>query len=187
MAGFLLFKDSPIKGEVTQDSQKDGAGFYQGWIELNSVTETVTRAIETGRSGSARARAGTVLEEIEVEKEMDRTTVDLINAVSGGTAFPEVQIHLVTSLAQEVGGAQALHPYLEMRLFSCKVTSYNMNGSGLDDGSIPTETLSLNFDKILWTYWPIGPMPEDLNAPANKVWDQIVSGWDILKQGTFTG
>jgi len=41
-------------------------------------------------------------------------------------------------------------PYLEMRLYSVKVTSYSVNGSGLDDGSIPTETLSLNFDRITW-------------------------------------
>ena len=186
MAGFLLFKDTPILGEVTQGKIGDDK-FYHNWIELNSVTETVTRAIETGRSGSARARAGTVLEEIEVEKEMDRTSVQLINAVSGGTAFPEVHIHLVTSVAGEVGASEALHPYLEMRLYSCKVTSYNMNGSGLDDGSIPTETISLNFDKILWTYWPIGPMPDNINASANTIHDQIVAGWDILKQGSFAG
>lgn len=32
------------------------------------------------------------------------------------------------------------------------MTSYSVNGSGLDDGSIPTETLSLNFDKITWSF-----------------------------------
>ena len=187
MAGYLLFKDSPIKGEVTQDSLLDGKGFYHNWIELNSVSQTVTRAIEQGRSGSARARAGTVLEEIEVEKEMDRTSVPLINAVSGGTAFPEVWIHLCTSLAQEVGASMSLHPYLEMRLYSCKITSYAMSGQGMDDGAIPTETIMLNFDKILWTYWPIGPMPENMNAAANAVGKKEVSGWNILTQGTFTG
>ncbi|MEW4528394.1 type VI secretion system tube protein Hcp [Maioricimonas sp. JC845] len=187
MAGFIWFKDSPIVGEATQGSMKDGPEYYHGWIELNSVTETVTRAIETGRSGTARARAGTVLEEIEIEKEMDRTTVPLIQACSGGTAFPEVWIHLVTSIAEEVGAGEALHPYLEMRMFAVKVTSYSMNGSGLDDGSIPTETISLNFDKIVWKYWPIGPIPEDLGVPANKVWPAVEAGWDILRQAPFAG
>jgi YD repeat-containing protein len=74
-------------GILQPDGGAAGAGgWYQGWIELNSVTQTVTRAIETGRSGTARARAGTVLEEIEVEKEVDRTSVPLVQACSGGRA-----------------------------------------------------------------------------------------------------
>jgi type VI secretion system Hcp family effector len=195
MAGFMYFKDSPIVGEVTQGSfasfaspnGEDKKNFYKGWIELNSVTQTVTRAIETGRSGTARARAGCVLEEIEVEKEVDRTSVPLVQACSGGASFPEVWVHLCAAITEGVGAGEALHPYLEMRLYAVKVTSYSVNGSGLDDGSIPTETLSLNFDKITWKYWPIGPIPEEINASANKVHPVVTAGWDILKQAPFAG
>jgi type VI protein secretion system component Hcp len=195
MAGYLYFKDSPIVGEATQGSfaafsspnGKPKEKFYEGWIELNSVTQTVTRAIETGRSGTARARAGCVLEEIEVEKEVDRTSVPLVQACSGGTAFPEVFVHLCSAMAAQVGGGQSLHPYLELRLFAVKVTSYSINGSGLDDGSIPTETLSLNFDKCVWKYWPMGPIPENLNAAANDVHAVVTAGWDILAQAPFAG
>jgi type VI protein secretion system component Hcp len=67
------------------------------------------------------------------------------------------------------------------------VTSYSVNGSGLDDGSIPTETLSLNFDKVTWRYWPIGPIPEEIDASANKVHPIVAAGWDILKQAPFSG
>jgi len=195
MAGYMYFKDAPIVGEVTQGSfasftSPNGEGkksFYVGWIELNSVTQTVTRAIETGRSGTARARAGCVLEEIEVEKEVDRTSVPLVQACSGGASFPEVYIHLCAAVTEGVGAGESLHPYLELRLFSVKVTSYSVNGSGLDDGSIPTETLSLNFDKITWKYWPIGPIPEQMDASANTVHPLVTAGWDILKQAPFTG
>ena len=196
MAGFMLFKDwAPLKGEVTQGSffsepSPSGGGaedWYTTWIEINSVTQTVTRAIETGRSGTARARAGTVLEEIEVEKEVDRTSVPLVQACSGGTAFPEVFIHLCSSVAEDASKGPALHPYLELRLYSVKVTSYSINGSGLDDGSIPTETCSLNFDKCQWRYWPMGPIPEDKEAKANVVHDVVAAGWDILTQAPFTG
>ena len=196
MAGFMLFKDTPIKGEVTQGSffaetpspsGGDADNWYKDWIEINSVTQTVTRAIETGRSGTARARAGTVLEEIEAEKEVDRTSVHLVQACSGGQAFPEVWIHLCSSVAEDAAAGPALHPYLELRLYSVKVTSYSINGSGLDDGGIPSETLSLNFDKITWKYWPIGPIPEDLTCSANTVHPVITHGWDILTQGPFQG
>ena len=195
MAGFLYFKDSPIIGEATQGSfarfpSPNGLTapeFYMKWIEVNSVTQTVTRAIETGRSGTARARSGCVLEEIEVEKEVDRTSVPLVQACSGGATFPEVWVHLCTAITEGVGAGAALHPYLEMRLYSVKVTSYSVNGSGLDDGSIPTETLSLNFDKITWKYWPMGPIPEEPNAEASKVHSIVEAGWDILAQAPFTG
>ena len=195
MAGFMYFKDAPIVGEVTQGSfasftSPNGEGkkdFYKGWIELNSVTQTVTRAIETGRSGTARARAGCVLEEIEVEKEVDRTSVPLVQACSGGASFPEVFIHMCAAVTENVGAGESLHPYLELRLYSVKVTSYSVNASGLDDGSIPTETLSLNFDKITWKYWPIGPIPEKLDVGANEVHAVVTAGWDILKQAPFAG
>ncbi|MCA9392856.1 MAG: type VI secretion system tube protein Hcp [Candidatus Omnitrophica bacterium] len=93
----------------------------------------------------AAARAGVVLEEIEVEKEVDRTSVPLVQACAGGRSFPEVVIVWNTGTGDEPS-------YLELRLYSVKVTSYSVNGSGLDDGSIPTETLSLNFDKITWSF-----------------------------------
>jgi type VI secretion system Hcp family effector len=196
MAGFIFFKhDTPDKiyGEVTQGSfaafsapsGKKGAEFYHGWIQLNSVTQTVTRAIETGRSGTARARAGCVLEDIEVEKEVDMTTPLLLEACSGGTAFPEVFIHLCTSIQQD-DAKESLHPYLELKLFAVKVTSHNINVSGLDDGSIPTETLSLNFDKVHWTYWPIGPIPKNPTVAANHVHGVVASGWDVVKAARDT-
>jgi type VI protein secretion system component Hcp len=181
MAGFMYFKDSPIVGEVTQ-------GSFASFTSPNGKgKKDFYEAIETGRSGTARARAGCVLEEIEVEKEVDRTSVPLVQACSGGASFPEVFIHLCAAITEGVGAGESLHPYLEMRLYSVKVTSYSVNGSGLDDGSIPTETLSLNFDKITWKYWPIGPIPEKMDASANTVHPLVTAGWDILKQAPFTG
>ena len=34
--------------------------------------------------------------------------------------------------------------------------------NGLDDGAIPWETISLNYDKIQWRYWPVGGLPQDM-------------------------
>ena len=94
MAAFIFFKhEKPDKivGEATQGifgklpspNGNSSDNYYHGWIQLNSVTQTVTRAIESGRSGTARARAGCVLEDIEVEKEVDTTTTVLLEACSG--------------------------------------------------------------------------------------------------------
>jgi type VI protein secretion system component Hcp len=197
MAGYIYFKEPEIKGEVTQGAiaipattsapnNKTHPEYYHFWIELNSMSQTVTRAIETGRSGTARARSGTVMEDIEIEKEVDLTTVYLIQHCSAGTAFKEVWIHLCTSISNSPNPDLSLHPYLELRLFSVKITNYSLNGSGLDDGAIPTETLQLNFDKIQWKYWPIGPSAVHAEGDANTIHAPKTTGWDILKQAQFT-
>ena len=202
MAGFMYFKAPegetyPI-GEVTQGSRASwqspnalpAARWYEGWIELQSITQTVTRPIESGRSGTARARSGTVMEDIEIEKEVDKTSTFLLEACAGGKAFAEVFVHLCTSLGDRLTPQQgaegmtpefALHPYLEFRMFSVKVTSYSINGSGLNDGAIPTETLQMNFDRVLWRYWPIGPNPEHPGAAAEDIHDFTETGWDVVK------
>jgi type VI protein secretion system component Hcp len=208
MAGFMYFKapegEVYPRGEVTQGGRPDWpspngmgkANWYRNWIELISITETVSRPIETGRSGTARARSGTVMEDIEVEKEVDRTSTFLLEACAGGKSYAEVFLHICTSLGDRLTPQQgaegmtpeyALHPYMEFHMFAVKVTSYTINASALNDGAIPTETLQLNFDKILWRYWPIGPIPEQPDVPAEKIHDFTGSGWDIVKATKFMG
>lgn len=196
MAGFMFFKDAGIFGEATEGSlldepgqQPNGKGpedYYSGWIRLNSVSQGITRDIETGHSGTARSRAGTVLKEIEVEKEVDCSSIELIRACAGGIPFSRVFIHLCTSIIQK--DIASLHPYLEFRLFSAKVTSYEIEAAGADDGHIPTERLSLNFDKVLWRYWPIGPTPINEEVGPNDVQlPPMKSGWDVLRSAPFDG
>jgi len=196
MAGFMYFKEGGIIGEATEGSllseggsQPNGLGpadYYKGWIRVGSVSQGLERQIETGHSGTARSRAGTVVKEVEVEKEVDCASVALISACAGGTPFPHVFIHLCTSIVNKDGVA-SLHPYLEFHLYSCKVTSYEIHASGSDDGSLPTETLQLNFDKVLWRYFPIGPTPDKPEVKANEVQPPIRSGWDVLRSAMFDG
>ncbi|MEQ1929300.1 MAG: type VI secretion system tube protein Hcp [Parvularculaceae bacterium] len=118
-----------IKGQTQTGGKKD---FYKGWIELNSVA----------CNGGATSRSTPSVGEIVVTKATDQASPKLAEASASGRVFPSAQIHLVNA-----GAASA---YLTYKLNSVRVTSYTVNGSGLDDGSIPTETLSLNFDKITW-------------------------------------
>jgi type VI protein secretion system component Hcp len=195
MAGFMYFKDSDVIGEATEGSllnekgkQPNGLGpeeYYKGWIRLSRVSQAVKRQIESGTSGTSRSRAGTVMEEVTVEKEVDFSSMALIHACSGGTPFPHVFIHLCTSIVQQ--NHSSLHPYLEFHLYSVKVTSYEIEAGGSDDGSAPTETLSLNFDKVYWRYWPIGPTPGKENLDPNFVHEPKFSGWDVLRSSYFNG
>ena len=188
MAGYLYFKDAGIVGEATQGAcvesfrspnNLDKEDFYVGWIELISVTQAVNRSIEAGRSGTARSRAGVVFEEVTIEKEVDRASTELLHACSGGTSFPEVFIHVCASITDREG-IPDLHPYFEFHLWGVKVTRYEITCSGLNDGQVPTETLNLNFDKVIWRYWPIGPMPdgnlEMQDVAPNKVHEHVATG-----------
>lgn len=140
----------PVQAEAAKKISgsvgKGGKNSIRGILpELGDIQFTKLKwGIKEITVAGTRARAGTVLEEIEVEKEVDRTSVPLVQACSGGASFPEVVIEW------NFGTGEEHSAYLELRLYSVKVTSYSVNGSGLDDGSVPTETLSLNFDKISW-------------------------------------
>lgn len=116
-----------IKGQTQTSGKKD---FYKGWIELNSVT-CATDAAPASRG------------QIRIVKEWDAAaSTKLSEAAARGRTFPSAQIHLLNA-----GGSS---PTLRYELKNVQITSYQLGGSGLDDGSIPTETLSLNFDKITW-------------------------------------
>jgi type VI protein secretion system component Hcp len=195
MAGFMYFKDTDIVGEATEGSLLDEGGkqpnglgpkdYYKGWIRLTRVSQGVERQIEAGTSGTTRSRAGTVMKEVEVEKEIDCSSMSLIHACSGGTPFPHVFIHLCTSIVKD--DTASLHPFLEFHLYSVKVTSYQVEAGGSEDGSAPTETLNLNFDKVLWRYWPIGPTPDNEDLEPNDVQKFKYSGWDVLRSAYFNG
>lgn len=88
---------------VSEPPDAKPAEFYKGWIELNSVTQTVTRA---------------QLETTDASSEFNADEY-------------EQKVHSFSS--EDFGTEDA--------------------DGGLDDGSIPTETLSLNFDKVQWRYW----------------------------------
>lgn len=134
-AGFMYFKDSPIVGEVTDPA-------FEGWIEISSISHSILRTEDPSSPRTSSVGFGAIV----CAKEIDKATPKLLEAIAKGVTIPEVDIHLT----RRVGDRDI--PYLEYKLYSVKVTSYSVNGSGLDDGSIPTETLSLNFEEIKVTY-----------------------------------
>jgi type VI secretion system secreted protein Hcp len=97
MAGYLKIGD--IKGESVDKDHKD-------WINLLSVSQSLTRPMSAGISGSTRQRASVTCGDVVCVKEMDASTPKLIQAVCDGTVFPKVQIDLCTST-----GAGARVPY----------------------------------------------------------------------------
>jgi type VI protein secretion system component Hcp len=65
--------------------------------------------------------------------------------------------------------AQTAPEPLDVRLDEYLVSSVQHTGSGHGDGSVPTETLTLNWDKVVWRYNDSGTIDDlavDPNLPA---------------------
>jgi type VI secretion system secreted protein Hcp len=141
MAGYLKIGD--IKGESVDKDHKD-------WINLLSVSQSLTRPMSAGISGSTRQRASVTCGDVVCVKEMDASTPKLIQAVCDGTVFPKVQIDLCTST-----GAGARVPYYQWELVNVMVSDYSVSGA-TDGPEVPTESISLNYEEIQWTYDKMG-------------------------------
>ncbi len=150
MSGYLKIGD--IKGESTDDGHKE-------WINLLSVSNSITRPMGAGASGSTRQRSSATFGDVVCVKEVDASTPKLQEAIADGTNFAKVNIDLCTSAE---GGKRI--PYLQWELSHARVSSYSISGS-TDGGQVPTEQISLNFEEIKVTYDKLG---KD-NKSAGKV------------------
>lgn len=182
MAGFIRFPGALI-GECNQSG-------YLGWIELNSVGEMIRRPVETGRVGSARYRSGTVAEDLQIEKEVDLASVGILNSCAAGVVLPAVLIDLCVSVADSITNEKKTHPhlkpYLKYTLEDVLITEINMNAGGLDDGQVPTESLTLNFDRISWEYIPIGLSVKMTKSNTVESVDYGADGGSALRGGWDT-
>lgn len=131
-AGYLKIGD--IKGESTDSDHKE-------WIVIDSFSQSMQRA-ESSVGGPVRGRVD--VEDIQVTKELDKSSPKLQEALVTGVVFPMVELELTTPGR----GGQNI-PYYQYELENVIVTSYSVaaNAEG-----VPTETFSLNYEEIKVTY-----------------------------------
>ena len=137
MSGYLQIGD--IKGESTDAKHMD-------WINLLSVSSSITRPMAAGASGSTRHRSSATFGDVVCVKEVDASTPKLQEAIADGTGYKKVKIDLCTS---SEGGERL--PYLQWELTNARISSYSVSGA-TDGGTVPTEQISLNFEEIKVTY-----------------------------------
>ena len=139
MAGYIFF--DAIPGESTDSEHKN-------WINLLSVSEAISRMVQRGKSGSSRNVQSAVFDDLVCVKEMDKSTPKIIESVASGKVHPVVKLDLTTSL----GDKGKRLPYFQWEMKNVIVTSYSVSAAVDDDGTVPTESFSLNFEEIKWTY-----------------------------------
>ena len=129
------------------------------------VSQAVNRNINpSSKPKDALTKSQVQVGAIEIQKNADESSPELVGAVCEGKVFKEVTIDLVRVSPE---GNEVFYQWV---LENAYVSNYGMHGQGL--GSIETtETLSLNYDKIKWSYKKKG---EDGKAKGS-----VDTGWDL--------
>jgi type VI protein secretion system component Hcp len=127
--------DGAINGGATEESHK-------GWIEIKGFGFDARRDVSREAGGPLEA-APPQLAEFTVAKRLDRASLPLFTAATvGQDPYPRVKLDL------NLGGGQ---PISRLELENVFVTSQSMVARETDE-DVPTESISLNFTKITYTY-----------------------------------
>jgi type VI secretion system secreted protein Hcp len=156
-ADYFLKLDPKVEGE-SQDSK------HKGEIELESWSFGVSNPSSV--LGGSRAGAGkSVPIEFSVTKKCDISTPRLAQAVAMGDHFKSAIITV-----RKAGGKQ--QDYLTITLSDVFISSYQAGGSG--SGTLPMESISLNYAKLVQEY--------KQQKPDGSLGGSIKLGYDWSKQ-----
>ncbi|AIC16927.1 Hcp family type VI secretion system effector [Nitrososphaera viennensis] len=148
-----FLKIDGIEGESTNDKHKGEIN-----VESFSWGASNTGSPSTGGGGGAGKVS---FQDISFTKNIDKSSPKLMLATATGEHIKQVV------LTGEVSGKKG-QQFLQIKLTDVLVSSYQQGGGS---GAVPTDSFSLNFAKIEFTYYPVNP-DGSLGAP-------VTGGWDI--------
>lgn len=129
--GAAFIKLGDIKGEATDNEHKD-------WIIIESMSHGITNQRDAASGLPTGKRQH---KPFTITKEIDKSSPKLMEACVNGRAIPVVRLEFVRKGEQD--------RYYEVIIKNVLVTSYQ---SGAPSGQAPTESFSLNYEEIKWTY-----------------------------------
>jgi type VI protein secretion system component Hcp len=169
-AGYMYFKDAPIVGEATAgkrtgrievDSWAWGAtgsrGTQDKWFVADSFSFGVEREMkESGEKGGTEDINIGVgeLQEATISKSMDKSTPKLMESAAKGKVFKSPASRGSLSIKVPAGTCKAGARYPEAEFGTDKrlyqLMGVVVTGCAAASDNAPMETLSLNYDKIVW-------------------------------------
>ena len=151
----ILLEYEGVPGESTIE------GFVK-WINLGSCQFGAGRGISSAYGSSTREGSIVSVSEITITKETDGSTIKLLEEALHGKLNKVVKIAFLRT------GSGAAQEYLSFELSGTGLSGYSLSSGG----DRPSESLSLNFDKFILKYNPIG---DDFSGSPATV------GWDLAK------
>ena len=140
---------------------------HEKWIELESFQWGVGRGIGSATSGQAsRESSIPSISEIVVTKRMDSASPGLWTDSVAGQLNSTVNIVFTTT---DQGDTKE---FLKYELTNTGLSGYSLSSSG----DMPTESLSLNFTKVSWTF--TSTAPDVSGTPTTQ-------GYDLTKNKTI--
>jgi type VI secretion system secreted protein Hcp len=137
MAGDMFLKIDGVDGE-SEDSKN------KAQIEILSWSWGEVQTGSAGKGGGSGV--GKVdMQDFSFSKFMDKATPKLMLFCANGKHIPTVEF-----LARKAGGDQ--EHYMKMKLTDVIISSFNTSNSA-GSGSLPVESISLNFSKIELEYF----------------------------------
>ena len=134
----IYMKFGSVEGQVTTSG-------FEKWIELGSFQYGIGRAVTTGAGGQQRESSHPSVSEITVSKVFDVASPALYEDSVAGSFDTKVTIKLTTTTKNKVD------TFLSYELSECGVSGYSLSSGGEN----PSESLSLNFTKIMVTPSPL--------------------------------
>jgi type VI secretion system secreted protein Hcp len=145
MPAFMKLGD--IKGEAGDTDHKE-------WILIESLSAPIFRSIPVGARDQQRTKGDTTLGDIHIVRQLDKSSTKLQEACANGTFFKDVEIHLCTTVKNKQ------EPYLIYKLSDVIISTYSMHGNS-SGTPLPTEEVSMNYQKAEWTYVVVDPKTGD--------------------------
>jgi type VI secretion system secreted protein Hcp len=134
----IYMKFGDVKGQVTTEGFKE-------WIELYSFQYGVGRGVSSGAGGARREGSNPSISEITVTKAYDKASPKLYEDALAGAFNTKVEIKMTSTTKDKVD------TYLAYELTNCGISGYSASSGG----DVPSESLSLNFSKIMVTPSPL--------------------------------
>lgn len=128
-----------IDGEVT-------ASGHEKWIQINSFQYGHGRALSSSQGGTTRESSTVSMSEITVTHDTDSASPKLWVAGATGTIDKTVKIDFVRTAKGEE------QTYMQYTLTGTGISGFSQSSGG----DRPSESISLNFDKIEFKYNAIG-------------------------------
>jgi type VI secretion system secreted protein Hcp len=136
MAAFMKLGD--VEGEATDKG-------HEKWILIESMSAPLHRTVPEGAKDQQRSRGHTVLGDVVIVRQLDKSSTKLQQNCANGTFFKDVLIDFCTQVKNKQ------EPYLKYKLENAIITSYSFHG--VESGQpIPSEQITINCTGAEWTY-----------------------------------
>jgi type VI secretion system secreted protein Hcp len=165
MAANMFLKLDGIKGQSEVEP-------YKEQIEILSYSQGVSMNLTVNPSNQTRTTGRPTHSDINFSKMLDVATCDLLQHCNAGTNIKTAEF----TITQADGATKKVIEVWHIAMTNAIVSSVNIMCGSND---IPSESFSLNYDTITWTFKP------QSSATAKK--GKAGSSWDLTKNEPAAG